>query len=140
MRIYSTTRNGPPSSALPPSSTAPVSIPKSGSRSRRAGVMAAGKKLKASEQLTQKIVALMTGKKLKASEQKLTSIEIIATVWKPVEDPETAIKEANAARLARAKYDQALTSDDPGVVSAMLRDIEDDGTAGAALLKAALQV
>ena len=102
--------------------------------------MAAGKKLKASEQLTQKIVALMTGKKLKASEQKLTSIEIIATVWKPVEDPETAIKEANAARLARAKYDQALTSDDPGVVFAMLRDIEDDGTAGAALLKAALQV
>jgi hypothetical protein len=102
--------------------------------------MAAGKKLKASEQVRQKIVALMTGKKLKASEQKLASVDIVGTAWKPVEDPETAIKEANAARLARAMYDQALTSDDPGVVSAMLSDVEDDGTAGAALLKAALQV
>ena len=82
----------------------------------------------------------MTGKKLKASEQKVAGVRIISTVWKPVEDSETAIKEANAARLARAMYDQALTSHDPVVVCSMLSDIEDDGTAGAALLKAALQV
>jgi hypothetical protein len=102
--------------------------------------MAAGKKLKASEQVRQKLVALMTGKKLRASEQKVADVRIITTVWKTVEDSETAIKEANAARLARARYDQALTSHDPVVVCAMLSDIEDDGTAGAALLKAALQV
>src|ERR1700733_12073810 len=98
MRIYSTTRNVRPSSASPSSSTAPISVPKSWSHSRRAGVMAAGKKLKASEQVRQKLVALMTGKKLRASEQKVADVRIITTVWKTVEDSETAIKEANAAR------------------------------------------
>ena len=37
--------------------------------------MAVGKKLKASEQVRQKIVRLMTGKKLKASEQKLGGVQ-----------------------------------------------------------------
>lgn len=83
---------------------------------------------------------MAAAKKPKASEFKPAGIRLIATVSKTVEDPEPAMKEATAARLARAKYDQALTSDDPVVVSAMLKDIEDDGTAGAALLKAALLV
>ena len=65
-------------------------------------------------------------------------IRLIATIWKPVDDPETAIKEADAARLAKAKYDQILG--DPGVASALLRTVEDDDTAGAALVKAAPHV
>jgi uncharacterized protein YfeS len=90
--------------------------------------------------ITEKIVALMAGKRIKASEQIPSGVRIIPTIWKKVESPDTAFKEANAARLARAKYDQALTSDDPAVVSAMLSDIEDDGTAGASLLRNALVV
>lgn len=88
----------------------------------------------------QKIHALVTGKKLKASEWVPSGVRLISTIYKSVEDSETAIKEANAARLAKAKFDQALSSEDPVVISAMLSDIEDDGTAGAALLKAALYV
>jgi len=78
--------------------------------------------------------------KRKPPPQVLTSISIIQTVWKPVHDPEQALKEANANRLARAMFDQAMTTNDPGVRHSMLRPVEDDGTAGAALLTSARQV
>jgi len=86
-----------------------------------------------------KIVRLKTNRlPLPALKQVLTGVRIISTVWKPVENAETAIKEANANRLARAKFEQALSSDDPVVVSSMLDNLEDDGTAGAVLLMTAL--
>ena len=89
--------------------------------------------------LIRKIVKLKTGKlPLPASKQVVRGVRIIPTVLKPVEDAETAIKEANANRLARAKFEQAFASDDPVVVSAMLKNLEDDGTAGAVLLMTAL--
>ena len=90
-------------------------------------------------ELIKKVVKLKTGKlPLPASKQVVSGVRIISTAWKPVEDAKTALKEANANRLARAKFEQALSSDDPGVVSAMLNNLEDDGTAGAVLLMTAL--
>jgi hypothetical protein len=99
----------------------------------------AANKLTASGQVRQKIIKLMTGKTIKPAEQKQSGERKIGTLWKRVEDTVTAVKEANAARLARAMYDQALSSDDPVVVCAMLSNVEDDGTAGAALLILARQ-
>jgi len=76
------------------------------------------------------------------SEFKIGGVRIIATVWKQVEDVETAFKEANAARLALAKYKQikqAFDSDDLGVVAHLLDSVkDDDDSAGAALLRIAL--
>lgn len=89
--------------------------------------------------IIQKIYRLMTGKRLPAK-QTVGSVRLVRTVSKSVEDAETAFREANAARLARAKYDQAIKSDDPGVVATLLRDVKDDGSAGAALLMQVLQV
>jgi hypothetical protein len=78
--------------------------------------------------------------KRKPPPQVLSSIDIIATVWEPVRDPEQAVKEANTNRLARAKFDQAMATSDPGIRYAFLAQIVDDGTAGAALLKYARDV
>jgi hypothetical protein len=44
--------------------------------------------------ITEKIVALMTGKRIKASEQIPSGVRIIRTIWKKVESPDTAFKEA----------------------------------------------
>ena len=55
-------------------------------------------------------------------------------------DPKEALKEANANRLARAKFDQAMATNDLVVRHAMLKSVEDDGTAGAALLRYARDV
>jgi len=78
--------------------------------------------------------------KRKPPPQVLTSFRIIQTVWEQVHDPEQALKEANANRLARAKFDQLMRTDDPVVKHAMLELVEDDGTAGAALLRYAREV
>lgn len=68
------------------------------------------------------------------------SIKLIGTVYKTVEDAETAFKEANAARLALAKYKQikrAFDDDDLGTVATLLNSVrDDDDSAGAALLRA----
>ena len=94
--------------------------------------MATDEEKRRAEQI-RKIVKLKTGKMpLPASEQVLTAVRIIPVTYAPVEDAETAIKEANAARLAKAKYDRAITGDD---IVPMLKNIEDNGPIGAALLK-----
>jgi hypothetical protein len=90
----------------------------------------------AADNVVQKVYTKMTGKRLKPGP--IGGVRIISTVFKPVENAETAFREANAARLARARYDQATRSDDPVVVAAMLEGIVDDGSAGAALLLLAL--
>jgi hypothetical protein len=71
--------------------------------------------------------------KRKPPPQVLDSVDIVATVWKPVRDPEQAVKEANANRLARAIFEQVMA--EPGLRHALLARIVDDGTAGAALLR-----
>ena len=78
--------------------------------------------------------------KRKPPPQVFAGVRIIATTWKPVSDPEEALKEANANRLARAKFDQAMTTDDAVIRHAMLARIEDDGTAGSALLRYAREI
>jgi hypothetical protein len=78
--------------------------------------------------------------KRKAPPYVSVDVRIIATTWKPVSGPEEALKEANANRLARAKFDQAMTTDDAVIRHAMLARIEDDGTAGAALLRYAREI
>jgi hypothetical protein len=78
--------------------------------------------------------------KRKPPRQVLTSVRIIHTIWKPVTDLEEALKEANANRLARAKFEQAMTTNDPGIRYAMLERVGDDGTAGALLLQSAQAV
>jgi hypothetical protein len=70
----------------------------------------------------------------------LGGIRIISTVFMPTHDPKEALKEANANRLARAKFDQAMATNDLVVRHAMLKSVEDDGTAGAALLRYARDV
>ena len=78
----------------------------------------------------------------KPSEQKPAGVRIIATAYKPVEDVETAFKEANAARLALAKYKQAkqaFDNDNLNDVVHLLNSVkDDDDSAGAALLKVVL--
>src|SRR6516225_233920 len=78
--------------------------------------------------------------KRKPPPQVLGGVRIIPTVWKPVDDAEQALKEANANRLARAKFDQAMTTTDPVIRHAILEFVADDGTAGAALLRSAAKV
>lgn len=78
--------------------------------------------------------------KRKPPPQVVSDVKIITTVWEPVRDPEQAMKEANANRLARAKFDQAMATSDPVIRYALLERIPDDGTAGAALLKYARDV
>jgi hypothetical protein len=73
--------------------------------------------------------------KRKPPPQVVGGVRIIATAWKQVQDPEHALKETNANRLARAKFDQAMTTTDPAVRHAMLEATPDDGSAGAALLR-----
>jgi hypothetical protein len=78
--------------------------------------------------------------KRKPPPQVVGGVRIISTVWKPVDDPKEAIKEANANRLARAMFDQAMTTTDPVIRHAMLKPVADDGTAGAALLRFATAI
>jgi hypothetical protein len=78
--------------------------------------------------------------KRKPPPQILSSVDIVATLWEPVRDPEQAVKEANANRLARAKFDQVMATSDHAVRYALLAQIADDGTAGAALLKHARDI
>jgi hypothetical protein len=78
--------------------------------------------------------------KRKPPPQVLGGIRLVTTVWEPVRDPDQAVKEANANRLARTKFDQAMATGDPVVRHALLAQIVDDGTAGAALLKYARDV
>jgi hypothetical protein len=83
-------------------------------------------------------MAAMT--KRKPPPQVFGGIHVVTTGWEPVRDPKQAMKEANANREARAKFDQAMATSDPIVRYALLAKIADDGTAGAALLKCARDV
>jgi hypothetical protein len=85
------------------------------------------------QEAVQIAVSAMT--KRKPPPQVFGGIRIVTTVWEPVRDTEQAVKEANANRLARAKFDQAMATSDPSIRYALLAQITDDGTAGAALLK-----
>jgi hypothetical protein len=75
-------------------------------------------------------------------QQVLSSIKVIRTVFKTVEDAETAFREATAARLALAKYKQikqAFDDNDLGTVATLMNSVkDDDDSAGAALLRSVL--
>lgn len=102
----------------------------------------AGKKLTATEQFRKKIIHKMTGKVINAAKQAKAGparARIVAVAYEEVRDADTAFREANAARLAKAIYDRVLDSGDPGVVTTLLTQIKVDSDAGALLVKLAWQ-
>jgi hypothetical protein len=103
--------------------------------------MAAPEKLTVTEQQRKKIIQKMTGQTIKASKQKLGVIRLVSVSYEPVKDAETAFREANAARKAKAIYDRVVNSGDVVEVTSLLTNpaFKVDSGAGALLVELAWQ-